>query len=49
LKRGKERGKGGKGGEKERREEIRAGLTIPGAHTNVRRGLFSHMRSQDFI
>ena len=27
----------------------RAGLTIRGAHTNVRRGPFSHTRSQDFL
>jgi len=27
----------------------RAGLTIRGPHTNVRRGPFSHTRSQDFL
>jgi len=27
----------------------RAGLTIRGPHTNARRGLFSHTRSQDFL
>jgi len=27
----------------------RVGLTIRGAHTNVRRGPFSHTRSQDFL
>ena len=28
---------------------LRAGLTIRGLHTNVRRGPFSHTRSQDFL
>ena len=29
--------------------ESRAGLTIRRLHTNVRRGTFSHTRSQDFL